>query len=82
VSASYVKGLQVPEPVHNEARLLTTAAILAEAFSLERWRVLAFGYAYACLNASWWLQLGGHEVVARMRTVADIIEPHLEPRVA
>jgi len=72
----------VPELVHSETRLLTTAAILAEALSLERWRVLAFGYAYACLNASWWLHLGGHDIVTWMRTVAEIIEPHLEPHVA
>jgi streptomycin 6-kinase len=48
----------MPELVHNETRLLTHAAILADQLSLDRWRVLAFTYAYACLNASWWLKLG------------------------
>ncbi len=46
----------LPELVHNETRLLTNAAILADMLMLDPWRVLAFTYAYACLNASWWLQ--------------------------
>jgi streptomycin 6-kinase len=67
----------MPELVHNERRLLTTAAILADRLSLDLWRVLAFTYAYACLNASWWLELGGSNIVAWALTVAQIIEPHL-----
>lgn len=72
----------LPVLVHNERRLLTTAAILAEMLGLERWRVLAFTYAYACLNASWWLELGGGDIVNWMLTVAEIVEPHLETRPA
>jgi streptomycin 6-kinase len=72
----------MPELVHNEKCLLTNAAILAEMLTLEPWRVLAFAYAYACLNASWWLQLGGSDIVAWALNVAEIIEPHIEPRVA
>jgi streptomycin 6-kinase len=71
----------MPELVHNEQRLLTNAAILADMLILERWRVLAFTYAYACLNASWWLQLGGSDIVAGALNVAEIIEPHIEPLV-
>jgi streptomycin 6-kinase len=41
---------------HNEAPL-TNAAILAD-ISLDLSRVLAFTYAYACLNASWWVMAG------------------------
>jgi streptomycin 6-kinase len=67
----------MPELVHNERRLLTNAAILAEMLKLETWRVLAFTYAYACLNASWWLQLGGNDIVAWSLNVAEIIEPRL-----
>jgi streptomycin 6-kinase len=67
----------MPALVHNEARLLSSAAILADALDLDRWRVLAFSYCYACLNASWWLELGGDDIVRWMLTVATIIEPHL-----
>lgn len=67
----------MPELVHNERRLLTNGAILADMLGLDLWRVLAFTYAYACLNASWWLQLGGDDLVRWSCTVAEIIEPHL-----
>ncbi len=67
----------MPELVHNETRLLTNAAILADQLSLDPWRVLAFTYAYACLNASWWLELGGKDIVQWALNVAVIIEPHL-----
>ncbi len=66
-----------PELVHNEARLLTNAAILADALNIEPWRILAFTYAYACLNASWWLELGGPDIVEWHLKLAAIIEPHL-----
>jgi len=69
----------MPELVHNETRLLTNAAILADMLALDPWRVLAFTYAYACLNASWWLQLGGSDIVRWALNVAEIIEPHIEP---
>jgi streptomycin 6-kinase len=68
----------IPELVHNETRLLANAAILAERLCLDPWRVLAFTYAYACLNASWWLELGGSDIVKWALNVAAIIEPHLE----
>jgi streptomycin 6-kinase len=67
----------MPELVHNERRLLTNAAILADMLTLELWRVLAFTYAYACLNASWWLELGGSDIVQWHLNVAEIIEPHI-----
>ncbi len=69
---------EMPALVHNEARLLTQAGILADSLDLERSRVLAFTYAYACLNASWWLSLGGPEIVDWSLRVARIIEPHLD----
>jgi streptomycin 6-kinase len=67
----------MPELVHNETRLLTHAAILADRLSLDPRRVLAFTYAFACLNASWWLELGGNGIVQWALNVAAIIEPHL-----
>ena len=70
----------MPELVHNEVRLLANAAILADALALDLWRVLAFTYAYACLNASWWLRLGGDDIVQWHLKVAAIIEPHIEPQ--
>jgi streptomycin 6-kinase len=72
----------MPELVHNETRLLTNAAILADMLTLDVWRVLAFTYVYACLNASWWLPLGGDDIVQWHLNVAAIIEPHIEPLVA
>jgi streptomycin 6-kinase len=68
-----------PELVHDETRLLTHAALLADLLALDRWRVLAFTYAWACLNASFWLPLGGSDIVRWFLKVAEIIEPHIAP---
>ena len=57
-----------PRLVHNESRLLTNAAILADLLAIDLSRVLAFTYAYACLNASWWFLSSGS---GRYRTVAS-----------
>ncbi len=67
----------MPEIVHNETRLLTNAAILADALEIDLSRVLAFTYAYACLNASWSLSIGAEDVVQWALNVAAIIEPHI-----
>ena len=69
----------IPALVHNEARLLKNAAILADLLALDLWRVLAFTYAYACLNASQWLPLGGTDMIRWYLNVATIAEPHVEP---
>jgi streptomycin 6-kinase len=71
----------MPELVHSERRLLTNAAILADMLTLDLSRVLAFTYSYACLNASWWLQLGESGIVEWALNVAEISEPHIEPLV-
>ena len=64
--------------VHNEARLLTNAAILADELDIELPRVLAFTYVYACLNASWWLPHShAADMVKWSLDVARIIEPHI-----
>jgi streptomycin 6-kinase len=69
----------MPELVHNQSRLLTQAAILAEILELDLQRVLAFTYAYACLNASWWSgNSGSEELVQWHLKVAALIEPHIE----
>jgi streptomycin 6-kinase len=72
----------MPELVHNETRLLTNAAILADTLAIDLSRVLAFTYAYACLNASWWsLRIGtedAEDIVQWHLNVAVIIEPHIE----
>jgi len=68
----------MPELVHNETRLLTNAALLADALAIDLARVLAFTYAYACLNASWWSgRSDGEDIVQWHLKVAAIIEPHL-----
>ncbi len=73
----------MPELVHNETRLLTHAAILADTLALDVSRVLAFTYAYACLNASWWSLRVGMDAIAEDLVqwhlkVAMIVEPHLD----
>jgi streptomycin 6-kinase len=62
---------------------LTNAAILADTLALDLSRVLAFTYAYACLNASQWvLRLGrddiAEEIIQWHLNVAEIIEPHID----
>ena len=69
----------ISEIVHNEARLLTNAAILADALGIDLPRLLAFTYAYACLNASWCAAHGADDMVKWLLDVAVIIEPHLKP---
>jgi streptomycin 6-kinase len=68
----------MPELVHNETRLLTNAAILADALAIDLPRVLAFTYAYACLNASQCLRIGDIDMVQWSLDVAVIIEPHVK----
>lgn len=72
----------IPELVHNEKRLLSTAAILADTLTIDLSRVLSFAYVYACLNASQWvLHLGredvAEEIIQWHLKVAEIIEPHI-----
>ncbi len=72
----------MPELVHNETRLLSNAAILADTLALDLARVLMFTYVYACLNASWWSARNGtkkaEDIVRWHLKVALLIEPHLE----
>ena len=71
----------MPELVHNETRLLTNAAVLADTLALDRSRILAFTYAYACLNASQWLPhidtKGAEDTVDWFLKIAVMIEPHV-----
>jgi streptomycin 6-kinase len=43
--------------VHDERRLLSAAATLADALEVDPTRVLQFTFAYACLSASWALDI-------------------------
>ncbi|HRF48728.1 MAG TPA: aminoglycoside phosphotransferase family protein [Anaerolineales bacterium] len=67
----------IPELVHNEARLLAQAALLADALALDPDRIVAFAYAYSALNAAWWLKLGDDSIVAWSLAVARLLEPHV-----
>lgn len=71
----------MPELVHNETRLLTNAAILADTLAIDLSRVLAFTYAYACLNASWWLPRidtkVAEDIVQWHLKIAMLVEPHV-----
>jgi streptomycin 6-kinase len=72
----------MPELAHNESRLLSNAAIFADALALDLSRVLAFTYAYACLNASQWLPRidtnGAEDIVQWFLKIATIVEPHIK----
>lgn len=74
-------GPGMPELVHNEARLLANAAILADALTLDLSRILAFTYVYACLTASWWLPhihtKSAEDIVQWHLKIAGMIEPHI-----
>lgn len=65
----------LPDHVMNEARLLRQAAILAEHLAIERARLLAYTFAYACLSAAWSLE-DGHDARLALR-VAHILAPHV-----
>jgi streptomycin 6-kinase len=65
------------EIVHNETRLLTNAAILADTLAIDLPRVLSFTYAYACLSASWSLSIDAEDEAQWALKVAAIIEPHI-----
>ncbi len=68
------------ELVHNEKRLLTIAAVLAEEVGIALPRVLAFTYAYACLSASWSLSADADDASGAAEwalNIAAIVEPHL-----
>lgn len=65
-----VKGI-----VHDEARLLKNAAILADRLDIELSRLLAFLFVYCALSASWFLDSG--ENPEYWLKIAAIVEPHL-----
>lgn len=67
--------VDLPEVVGDKARLLRTAAILAEQIAVERPRLLAFVFVYACLSACWSLEDGGDTSLAL--TVASLVESYL-----
>lgn len=66
------------EIVHNETRLLSSAAILADALAIDLRRLLAFTYAYACLSASWSLSAGAEDTAQWALDDAAIVEPHVD----
>jgi streptomycin 6-kinase len=65
------------ERVHDASRLLTSAAILADALELELRRVLEFTFAYSCLSASWALAIADDDAAQWALNVGALVEPHL-----
>ena len=66
----------VQEIVHDEARLLRNAAVLAERLNIDLSRLLAFAFVYSSLSACWFIE-GGQDPDYMLR-LAAIIEPHLQ----
>jgi streptomycin 6-kinase len=52
--------------------------MLPDALGIDMQRILAFTYAYACLNASSWLRIGNQEIVEWYLKIARIIEQHIK----
>lgn len=63
--------------VHNEARLLGNAEILAQELRIALDRILAYTFAYACLSATWSLNIGDGDAAAWALATAEIVAPHL-----
>lgn len=64
--------------VHDEARLLRNAGILADELGIARSRVLAYTYAYSCLSAAWSMEDDAHRDEAEWAlNIARIVEQHL-----
>ncbi|MCZ2095144.1 MAG: hypothetical protein LC121_02520 [Anaerolineae bacterium] len=61
--------------VHNEARLLRNAGILADALGIALPRLLAYTFAYCCLSAAWTLEGDGDTAWAL--NIARIVEKNL-----
>jgi streptomycin 6-kinase len=59
----------------NETRLLRTANILAQQMQIDYQRLLAFGFAYACLSACWSLEDGDDASLAL--GLAHLLHPHI-----
>lgn len=69
----------VREIVHEEARLLRNAGILAQKTGIPLPRVLTFAYLYTCLSASWSLEEGQEAHADYALRLAKIVEPHVDP---
>lgn len=65
------------ELVHDDGRLMTHAAILADALEIDLRRVLEFTFGYACLSASWSLAIDDLDAAQWALNVGAIVEPHL-----
>jgi streptomycin 6-kinase len=63
--------------VEREARVMQTAAILADKLDLEYSRILQYAFAYACLSACWWLETDKEVEAGGALTIAEIVEPHI-----
>jgi len=67
--------ISLPDIVHNPKRIEAQARILADALDLDMRRLLRFGFAHACLSASWALE-EGRDPAFRL-TCAELIEKML-----
>lgn len=68
----------VKEIVHDEARLLRNAGILAQKTGISLPRVLTFTYLYTCLSVSWSLEAAEEEPADYALRLANIVKPHID----
>lgn len=64
----------MPELVHNEARLLRNAHLLADTMGVDVQRLLRYTFAYACLSNVWSME---HEGVPGHPRIVEILQQHV-----
>jgi streptomycin 6-kinase len=63
--------------VHDERRLLSAAGTLADALEIDRTRVLQFTFTYACLGASWALNMHDNAAAEWALNVGALCAPSI-----
>ncbi len=64
----------MPELVHNEARLLRNAHLLADTMGVDVQRLLRYTFAYACLSNVWSME---HDGVPGHPRIVEILQQHV-----
>jgi streptomycin 6-kinase len=71
---TFCNPIKVAAVAQDESQILRRAEIFSQRLGIDAQRILQFAFAYTCLSAIWWLDVGkvpGHEL-----KIAALIEPH------